>query len=454
MKMTKQRWIVLILAVVVSLGAFGAVLTVTVQVTREVPSTVTSATVLADENLGLYHDPDGIAPVTSLNFARLQPPLDTRTTSPAIYIRNESNGPLRLIDPCRNVFDSNSGTKIGFQHPGIRNLGGTHLGSFCGRGVTLAPGEMVRTDGGLDVEPGLPAGEYSFTTVFGAVGEIEQVPPDLLLYVGNEGNSSITQIDPDGNAINVFEGGGFGEPFSMTGLAFDPETRHLYYAAPKSDGNIWRLDADGNATLFADQRPDGSALNAFGLAFSPEGELHATLLGTPTVIAKFDDSGTPTIVHTAGTGGQALGFAINSAGEIFWAHTDNDEVRVATGPTTSEVYADSSDGIDRPFGIAFDSHDRLYVANFAGGGVNVQRFDAAHSSSVFADPSDGLFAPIAVAVDSAQNVFVANYCSGQQSTIIKFDPDGNPISPQPFADGDDGLRCSRSLEVGTVDFLP
>ena len=361
---------------------------------------------------------------------------------------------LALIEPTGDVFDDDTGARLGrIDFTQILALDGSHIGYIRDKNVTLAPGGLVRADLHFAAEPDLPPGNYSFTTVFGAVGEFAETPPDML-YVGNEGDSSITQIDPYGNAINVFEGGGFGEPFSMTGLAFDAETQHLYYAAPKSDGNIWRLDADGNATLFADQRPDGSALNAFGLAFSPNGEVHATLLGTPTVIAKFDANGTATIVHTAGTGGQALGFAINSAGEIFWAHTDNDVVRVATGPTTSEIYADSSDGIDRPFGIAFDSQDRLYVANFAGGARNVQRFDAAHSSSVFADPSDGLFAPIAVTVDSDQNVFVANYCSGQQSTIIKFDPDGNPIGPQPFADVDDGLRCSRSLDVGTVDFLP
>ena len=59
MKMTKNRWIGLIVGVAVFLAAFGAALAVTVfQVSREVPSTLKlgSAVVISGDNLALWHD--------------------------------------------------------------------------------------------------------------------------------------------------------------------------------------------------------------------------------------------------------------------------------------------------------------------------------------------------------------------------------------------------------------
>ena len=91
MKMTKQRWIGLIAGIAILLAAFGAVLAATVvQVSREVPSTLTTAEVLADDNMALYHDPDGTDPVTSLEFPWFQPPLAGSEIVKTLYIRNES----------------------------------------------------------------------------------------------------------------------------------------------------------------------------------------------------------------------------------------------------------------------------------------------------------------------------------------------------------------------------
>ena len=278
------------------------------------------------------------------------------------------------------------------------------------------------------------------------------------LYAGNEGDSSIVKIEADGTGQTIFASGvPFGGPFTMTALAFDPKGEFLYFARPSGtgpeggDGKIWRLDAQGNAILFADKRPNGSFLNAFGLAFSPDGTLHALLLG-PTQIVSFDAEGNATLVHDTSQFAQTIGFAISSSGELFWSDVDAKTVRRATGPTTSEIFADASDGLERPTGLAFDRFGRLYVADFVAS-AKVFRFDGPHSGTVIADASVGAFAPIAVVVDRLDNLYAANFCIGQASTILKLTLDGAPTGPQPFADLADGLRCTRSLAVMSEPLL-
>ena len=107
MKITKHRWTGLGVGIAVFLAAFGVALAaVVVQVSREVPSTLTMAQVLSDENLGLYWDQEGRVPVTSLDFPLLQSPLDSAVPLfKTIYIRNESDIELNLVAPCGDVFD-------------------------------------------------------------------------------------------------------------------------------------------------------------------------------------------------------------------------------------------------------------------------------------------------------------------------------------------------------------
>ena len=176
----------LILIIVVSLSAFGIALAVTVfQTSRQVPSALifSEVEVLSSSDLGLYHDREAAIPATSLQFTalNLQPPLIPRVPDETVYIRNESDPgiELTLIEPCREVRDAVSGSRIGFMNPQIFDIGGQHRGDVC-EGQRLAPGEMVRALVNIhDLEPGLQPGEYPFTAVFGAVGS--DVPSDVHL---------------------------------------------------------------------------------------------------------------------------------------------------------------------------------------------------------------------------------------------------------------------------------
>ena len=193
MKLTQYQWAALILGVSVFLGTFGVALAATVaQVTREVPSTFSFAEVqvLPDENLGLYHDRDATDPVTSLPFSllMLQPPLTSdgfaRRT---IYIRNESDTDLMLIEPCRSIFDrddASGSVRLGHIDAVIYNLSGPRRGDSCppqasGKvSANLPPGEMFRAVVDIHpLDPELAPGDYSFTTLFGAVEPTPVQPP-------------------------------------------------------------------------------------------------------------------------------------------------------------------------------------------------------------------------------------------------------------------------------------
>ena len=145
----------------------------------EVPTTMTmsSAVVISDDNLGLWHDQAGTDPVTSLEFTgvQFQPPLDSISDAPGVwvFIENRSDIDLTLIAPCGDV-DSPPGTRIGSMDVDLVDIpSGDSIGNTCDRDVTLAPGEMVRGDVHIHLEGLLGDGHYDFSTVFGASGEGE-----------------------------------------------------------------------------------------------------------------------------------------------------------------------------------------------------------------------------------------------------------------------------------------
>ena len=220
-----------ILGTAAFLAAFGVALAVTVvQVSRGVPSTLVLAQVLADENLGLYHDPEATQPVTSLEFTGLQPPLRSGVIE-TIYVRNESGIDLTLIEPCRGVFegdDEQNGIRIGFLDSAISSLDGVELGGFCDRRAILAPDEVVRVELRLvDLDPGLEAGSYSFTTVFGAIGSTgdqaapKPIPPPegMVGWWPGDGNANDIIGGNDGTLTGdaIFAPGMVDQGFSLDG---------------------------------------------------------------------------------------------------------------------------------------------------------------------------------------------------------------------------------------------
>jgi hypothetical protein len=100
--------------------------------------------------------------------------------------------------------------------------------------------------------------------------------------------------------------------------------------------------------------------------------------------------------------------------------------------------------------LAADHSGNLYVTNIFAS--QLFRVDATGAVTLFADPSDGLNIPIGLAVDSANNLFVANNTPSAAGSILKFHPSGTAtifasnISFQP------GIR-SMIMSVDGADSL-
>ena len=207
--MTKHRWVGLSLGIAIFLTAFGVALAVTIiQVSREVPSTLRlgAAVVISGDNLGLWHDEGKTTPVTSLVFDafQLQPPLDhlsvTNRVYSNIFIENRSDIDLTIIAPCGNV-ESPPGTVIGQIGADLVDVvTGEYLLSACARAATIAPGGLLAAAVFIDIDPGLAAGEYDFTAVFGAIGAANEAGPARIAFQSNrDGNFEIYVMNADGS---------------------------------------------------------------------------------------------------------------------------------------------------------------------------------------------------------------------------------------------------------------
>ena len=128
--MPSRRWNGPILAVAVFLVAFGVALATTFfQVSRQVDSVVSfqAVEVLADENLGLYHDQGATDPVDELEFRVPNIPGVPRASGPElVYIVNHSVLRPALVEPCRAVISD--GQRVGFINAEVVGLDGQPRG--------------------------------------------------------------------------------------------------------------------------------------------------------------------------------------------------------------------------------------------------------------------------------------------------------------------------------------
>jgi hypothetical protein len=115
-------------------------------------------------------------------------------------------------------------------------------------------------------------------------------------------------------------------------------------------------------------------------------------------------------VSTSNDGGAAHGVAIDSQGNFFVAISN---AAVFKLPPPSYGFAIpiavGQSGVDHPFGIAFDSHDNLFVADqLASSGQILQLTAASGYATVNAITSGNLQQPVGVAVDSRGNLYVTD----------------------------------------------
>ena len=123
---------------------------------------------------------------------------------------------------------------------------------------------------------------------------------------------------------------------------------------------------------------------------------------------------------TSNGGGAAHGVAINSHGNFFVA-ISNAAVFKLPAPSYGFAIpiAVGQSGVDHPFGIAFDSHDNLFVADqLTGSGQILQLTAASGYATTNAITSGNLQQPVGVAVDSRGNLYVTDSASNKLTELL------------------------------------
>ena len=218
-------------------------------------------------------------------------------------------------------------------------------------------------------------------------------------------------------------------PFSLGGSAASGVAFSGVTASPLTFG-VGQTTVDITGTLLSDPGPDqtltltlgtptgGAAVgspsvNTLTIAeptavqFSAGSETINASAGTfsiPVTVA-----GTPTVSTLQSGFDDPFGLAVDAAGNLYVANTDNNTVSELN--PAGQVIATLS-GFNGPFGLAVDSAGNLYVAN--AGGDTVSELNP--GGQVIATVS-GFSGPAGLAFDSAGNLYVVNSTAGTVSKV-------------------------------------
>lgn len=257
-----------ILAIVLGASAlvasFALALAATLQTSVEVPASanLTEAQVLAGPGLHVSWDEAGNDQVTGLEFewVELLPPLESDDHSRhMVFLRNDSDIELKIVGPCDDFFDENTGRHIGFVE--MFRADGQDGGSCPWHTEWfISPGQVIRgeveaeTDEGGETEVG--PGSYPFTVVFGAIGQDDDGSPppgpdpaSLVTYAQRNlaGRPGVSYLGGGGDATTApgvaeflfsFDNGDQMTPELIDTWSIDPlgET----FTATLKDGIPWR----------------------------------------------------------------------------------------------------------------------------------------------------------------------------------------------------------------------
>ncbi len=286
------------------------------------------------------------------------------------------------------------------------------------------------------------------------------------LYIGDASNHRIRKVDASGNISTVAGtgSGGFGgdggaasaaQLNSPAELAVDSAGN--LYIADYNNHRIRKIDASGDISTVAGTGTagfsgDGGAAtsaeiaNPFGVALDGAGNLYIADTFNNR-IRKVDASGNISTVAGTGTGdfsgdggaatsaaiNSALGVALDGAGNLYIADTNNHRIRkvdasgnistvagTGTGDFSGDGGAATSAAINSPFGVALDGAGNLYITDRQN--HRIRKVDTSGTISTVAGTGTGDFSgdggaptsaqingPRSIAVDSASRyIYVAD----------------------------------------------
>ncbi|CAN5504752.1 hypothetical protein BH10ACT2_BH10ACT2_10610 [soil metagenome] len=304
------------------------------------------------------------------------------TTGPTTHVLVDIVGYFQATDPGPAAGDPCTaggldGTILatGFGVVGFNGDGDATIKCFRGLVTTLAgTGDPGADDGAL------AEFLYPFGVAVDAAGNV---------YVADTDNERIRKITPAG-IVTTLAG-------STSGTADDPvgtsaQFNKPYGVAVDSDGNVYVADKNNNRIR------------------------KITPAGAVTTLAGSGTSGTADGTGTAAEFNKPLGVAVDAAGNVYVADTNNGLIRRITPSGIVTTLA----GVNQPYGVAVDLAGNVYVADHDN--HNIRKITPAGAVTTLAGSTTGIAdwadatgtdarfdSPAGVAVDATGNVYVADF---------------------------------------------
>ena len=253
---------------------------------------------------------------------------------------------------------------------------------------------------------------------------------------GSAGDDFVVELDPEGTFLDTLIPQSQ-EILGMRRLAFDRLSGHLFYSVSNWSPPTFEIrEVDSSGVLLETYTPASFGSGNISMVFDRGGNLHIANDGS----IFFKAAGSLNIVKLFEIPYTGIGdLEIDSAGNLYLSDPFvNDTVYKIFPDGTTVPFADSTDGIDNPYGLAMDANNNLYVANSVNGNASIVKVDPSGQVSLFTNVNVNA-GILDMAFDENQTLYVSNR---SDETIHTFDSSGTATL---IADADDGLDDPSSM---------